>query len=174
MANFIRRARSERGASLVEFALVLPILCLLVFGIAEFGIAFNNYIAIRNGVREGARQAVVARFGSDSTCTVTGYGGSGDTRSLMCLTKGRTGLDNSKMRLKVTFPNGYAVGNSVVVCAEYPVESITKLFQPILGSRVLHAKTEMRIEQTANPSSDFGTAASETSQSSSNPWSGCS
>ena len=167
------RLRDERGANLVEFALVLPILTLLIFGIAEFGFAFNNYISLRNGVREGARQAVVANFGTNNSCTVTGYGGTGDTRSLVCLTKSRIGLDDSKTRVKVYFPSSYAVGNSVIVCAEYPVNSVTKLFQPFLSNKVLRAKTEMRIEQTAPVTSDFGTAASETSQSSSSPWSGC-
>jgi len=146
---------------------------MIVFGIAEFGFAFNNYISLRNGVREGARQAVVASFGTDNSCTVTGYGGTGDTRRLMCLTKSRVGLDNSKTRVKVYFPNGYTVGQSVVVCAEYPVSSVTKLFQPMLNGKVLKAKTEMRIEQTGQQLSDFPAGGSETSQSSSSPWSGC-
>jgi hypothetical protein len=124
-------------------------------------------------VREGARQAVVASFGSDASCSSTGYGGAGDTRKLMCLTKSRVGLDNTKTRVKVYFPNSYTVGNSVMVCAEYPVSSVTKLFQPFLSNKVLKAKTEMRIEQTANPASDFGANANETSQSAGAPWTGC-
>jgi len=58
----IRRHRiikSEKGASAVEFALILPILIILVFGIFEFGIAFNNYITITHAAREGARIAAV-------------------------------------------------------------------------------------------------------------------
>jgi len=58
----IRRNRiikSEKGASAVEFALILPILIILVFGIVEFGIAFNNYITITHAAREGARIAAV-------------------------------------------------------------------------------------------------------------------
>ncbi len=58
----IRRHRiikSEKGASAVEFALILPILIILVFGIVEFGIAFNNYITITHAAREGARIAAV-------------------------------------------------------------------------------------------------------------------
>jgi len=50
----------ERGQSLVEMALVLPLLLLLVLGIIDFGRAFNNYIIITNAAREGARYA--ARF----------------------------------------------------------------------------------------------------------------
>jgi Flp pilus assembly protein TadG len=48
----------ERGQSLVEFALVLPTLLLIVFGILEAGRAFYAYTAVANAVREGARYAV--------------------------------------------------------------------------------------------------------------------
>ena len=47
----------EGGASLAEFALVLPILLVMLFGIVEFGIAFNRAQAIEAGAREGARLA---------------------------------------------------------------------------------------------------------------------
>jgi len=58
----IRRHRiikNEKGASAVEFALILPLLIMLVFGIVQFGIAFNNYITITHAAREGARIAAV-------------------------------------------------------------------------------------------------------------------
>lgn len=58
----IRRHRiikNEKGASAVEFALILPILIILVFGIVQFGIAYNNYIALTHAAREGARLAAV-------------------------------------------------------------------------------------------------------------------
>ena len=51
--------KNERGASAVEFALILPILVMLVFGIFEFGIAYNNYISLTHAAREGARLAAV-------------------------------------------------------------------------------------------------------------------
>jgi hypothetical protein len=56
--------RSDRGASLIETALVLPLLLLLVGGIVDFGFAFNNYITITNAAREGARYA--SRFPNDA------------------------------------------------------------------------------------------------------------
>ena len=51
------RARNEdqRGAAAVELALILPILILLVFGIVQFGIAFNNKQGLHAAAREGAR-----------------------------------------------------------------------------------------------------------------------
>jgi Flp pilus assembly protein TadG len=47
--------RNERGAVAVELALVLPILVLLVFGIIEFGRAYNANVELQGAVREGAR-----------------------------------------------------------------------------------------------------------------------
>lgn len=53
------RPARERGQSLVEFALVLPIFLALVIGIVEFGAAWRNYQVLTNASREGARRAVV-------------------------------------------------------------------------------------------------------------------
>lgn len=55
----MKRLRNEKGQSLVEFALVLPILLLVVFAIIDFGWLFFNKLAIENGAREGARYAAV-------------------------------------------------------------------------------------------------------------------
>ncbi|HQF02856.1 MAG TPA: TadE/TadG family type IV pilus assembly protein [Phycicoccus sp.] len=54
----IRRTR-ERGAAAVEFALILPILLVLIGGIVDFGRAFFAQVVITNAAREGARAAVV-------------------------------------------------------------------------------------------------------------------
>lgn len=54
-----RRFADERGVALVEFALVLPILLLLLFGIVEFGKAFNYWIDETHLAASGARWAVV-------------------------------------------------------------------------------------------------------------------
>ena len=45
----------ERGASLVEMALVMNLLFLFLVGVADFGRAFYTYITIANAAREGAR-----------------------------------------------------------------------------------------------------------------------
>lgn len=51
--------RGEDGAAAVEFALLLPLLVLLLFGIIEFGFAFSTRIQATNAAREAARLAVV-------------------------------------------------------------------------------------------------------------------
>jgi Flp pilus assembly protein TadG len=53
------RAREERGAVAVEFALVLPVLILLVVGAIEFGKVLSQYQVFQGAAREGARCAAV-------------------------------------------------------------------------------------------------------------------
>jgi Flp pilus assembly protein TadG len=61
--NRIRRRRfggDDRGQALVEFALVLPVLLILLLGIIDFARAWNVYQVLTDAGREGAREAVVA------------------------------------------------------------------------------------------------------------------
>ena len=57
----MRIQRNQRGGSTVEFALVGPLLFVLLFGIVEFAVAFFNQAMITNASREGARQGIVFR-----------------------------------------------------------------------------------------------------------------
>jgi len=54
-----RDRRGERGAAAVEFALILPILILLVLGLIEFSRVYNIQISLSNAAREGARTMAV-------------------------------------------------------------------------------------------------------------------
>ena len=67
------RLSERRGQSLVEFALVLPILLLLVVGILELGVAFRTFQVVTNAAREGARTAVVRTDLSDVIGRVEDY-----------------------------------------------------------------------------------------------------
>ena len=48
--------RSERGQTMTELALVLPILVVLVLAIAQFGVAFNNYVTLTDAARAASRK----------------------------------------------------------------------------------------------------------------------
>jgi Flp pilus assembly protein TadG len=54
--------RSERGAELIEFALVAPILIFIIAGIIDFGMMFRTYEAVTNAAREGARVGVLPGY----------------------------------------------------------------------------------------------------------------
>jgi Flp pilus assembly protein TadG len=57
--------RRQEGAAAVEFALVAPILVILLFGVLQFGVAFLHVQTIRSAVREGARYAAVGGTKAD-------------------------------------------------------------------------------------------------------------
>jgi Flp pilus assembly protein TadG len=57
--KIISKLRREEGASMVEFALVAPLLLVLLFGIIEFGLILYDQAAITNASREGARYAAM-------------------------------------------------------------------------------------------------------------------
>ena len=63
-SRFRSHLRSNPGQSMVEFAIALPILLLLVFGIIEFGRILQAWLAIENGARFGVRYAVTGNYDS--------------------------------------------------------------------------------------------------------------
>jgi hypothetical protein len=64
------RKEKERGQSLIEIAIILPILLLLLLGVAEVGIGLRNYLVVVNANREGARFAANGRFDDDATMEI--------------------------------------------------------------------------------------------------------
>jgi hypothetical protein len=63
------RLRSERGAELVEFAMVLPLLLLLVLSMVDFGFLFQRYEVLTNAAREGARLYVLPGYSTTDVKT---------------------------------------------------------------------------------------------------------
>jgi Flp pilus assembly protein TadG len=58
------RLRQERGAELIEMALVLPLLLLIIMGIIDFGFMFREMNVVTNAAREGARAGILPDYGS--------------------------------------------------------------------------------------------------------------
>ena len=58
----MKRARSERGAVIVELAIVLPFFALLIVGIVSFGLILREFAVLQNGAREGARLSVLPEY----------------------------------------------------------------------------------------------------------------
>jgi len=62
--------RRERGAVAVEFAILLPVLIVILFGITAFGVAFSRFVTYISAAREGARYAAVSCQPEGPPCTV--------------------------------------------------------------------------------------------------------
>ena len=68
--NFRRKHwRTQKGAELIEFALVMPLLLLLVLGIVDFGFLFQRFEVVTNAAREGARLAVLPGYSTSDVQT---------------------------------------------------------------------------------------------------------
>ena len=173
---FVRRGSSERGAALVEMALVLPLLLMIVFGVVEFGATYSNFINLRDGVRNAARSASVGNFGTTTSCNLTGAGeASTNVQRLMCLTKQETGLDTTQLRVKVlsadsTFATAgtFAKNDGIIICAQIPTKAMTGFLSNALTGRTLQTKVAMRIEK-----SDITATAGDETAPTGRDWSWC-
>jgi Flp pilus assembly protein TadG len=136
MTNFRRshlNARSESGQSLVEFALVLPILCVLLFGIVQVGIAYKDYVTVTDAVRAGARKGAVSRnLGSGPAASAT----ESQVRS------SASDLDQSKLAVTVT--SGWGPGDDLQVKASYPYD--INLLGFVVASGKFSSTTTERVE----------------------------
>ena len=65
-----RLVRDQRGVVAVEFAIIAPIVLLILVGVIQFGIVYSQYQVLQGAAREGARCASV-QAGGFSTCNVT-------------------------------------------------------------------------------------------------------
>lgn len=66
--GFRMRRRGQRGASAVEFALIVPILMSLLFGIVEMAFLMKDYVSLSSAVRAGARTAAASADAGPGTC----------------------------------------------------------------------------------------------------------
>ena len=166
--RFGQEGGRDRGATLLEFAIILPVFVLLVFASIDFVVVLTNYSGLRNGTREGARAAIVGEWGTDVSCPVTGAAPNASTHALICRTKERVGLDDADVRVMIDWTTTYAPGRPLLVCAQYPMKSLSGVAAPFVNNRTMKTKVEMRIE-TITPGL---TELSETAHSGSD-WSFC-
>jgi Flp pilus assembly protein TadG len=125
------RLRRSEGQTMVEFALVLPILCLLLFGVIQFGIVFNNYVDLTDAVRAGARKAAVSRQTADPAGTAT---------QAVVNSAGDITINPAKVSVTST----WQPGDDVTVQASYPYS--ISLLGLVVASGNLTSKTTERVE----------------------------
>ncbi len=121
-----KRGAGERGQSLAEFALVLPIFLILVFAIVDFGMGFHAWITVTNSAREGARVGAV-----HPPLNVSGSPCNGKASLNQCIedrVRATADLANQSTKMTVTITNANGQpGQSVVVGVNYQYDLITPL-----------------------------------------------
>jgi Flp pilus assembly protein TadG len=123
--------RKEQGQTMTEFAIVLPVLVLLVFAVIQFGILFNNYVTLTDAARAGARKAAVSRTAPDPVgATVTQVQNSAS--------------DLNQTNLAVTVTSTWAPASDVTVTATYPYS--INLLGLVVASGRLSSKVTERVE----------------------------
>lgn len=130
----------DRGAAMVEFALVLPILLVLVTGIIDAGYLFGQKLALNQAVREGARNAVVLTSSTkDVTTLVRQAAGSSlisDTTKI-AVTDGAGNAPTNCTAVKY--------GNDLTVGASYATKGLVN-FIPGFGNVTLTSEAKFRCE----------------------------
>lgn len=184
-----KRLSREDGQGMIEFAMILPVFLLLLVGLIEFGSAYSKIISMRQGIREAGRQGSVANW-TTSTCGLTGVPAatSADIKALMCFAKDQAGVGDG-VRIRIAYANEtvappftfdpgpagtgtYKAGNSIVVCAIYPLQSLTGIMQPFLSGHFSTTKAAFRIEQDTPRPVGTAEAGSEDPPTGSN-WDFC-
>jgi Flp pilus assembly protein TadG len=121
--------KNRRGAAAVEFAIVLPVFILLVFGMIEYGRMVMVQQVITNASREGARRAVL-----DGATAVGGY--LADAK-----------ISGGTCKLNPLNPASADSGGPITVTVEVPFNAVSWLPSPMyLGGKTLSAATTMRRE----------------------------
>jgi Flp pilus assembly protein TadG len=108
------RLRSETGGAAVEFALLLPVLMMILFGIIEFGIALYQHSILTNASREGARLGIVQSIPAittgqinaavDTYLTAAGISPANVGRTVLT-----TGVTGTPVRVTLTLPYTFTV-----------------------------------------------------------------
>lgn len=127
-----RYIKNNRGQALVEFALIIPVLLLLVVGVMEFGLVINQYMVMAEAAREGARSAAL--------------GGSNDTVTTVVKTAASS-IDTSQLTISISPTTTRIRGNGVTVIVKKPVKSITTMMSPFFPAGfMVQGSATMRVE----------------------------
>ena len=129
------QSKNQQGQTMAEFSLVLPVLAILLFGVIQFGIVFNNYLAVTDAVRAGARQAAVARYlpAAEREAKVEAK-----------VRASAENLDQDILEVTVDPSDDWEPGSDVTVTATY--EYSINLLGKVVKDGFLTSKTTERVE----------------------------
>ena len=137
------RSKSERGQAMVEFAIVVPLLLMVLMGIMQLGVVYNNWVTLTDASRAGGRQAAVSRGLADpSGTTVARVKASAvnldQTQLKACASSSTSGTPPS-----CPAPS-WTQGSDVTVIATYPYG--INVMGVVVASGTLTATTTERVE----------------------------
>jgi Flp pilus assembly protein TadG len=137
-----RHRESQRGAALVEFALVLPLLLVLVFGTIEFGLLMFNQQIITNASREGARFGIVQDIPRKTLAEITAVVTSYTADHLVTF-----GVPNVPA-VSVDNSGGTSFGDDLKVTVTYQYDFLVlpNFITSLAGNVTLRAQTVMKYE----------------------------
>jgi Flp pilus assembly protein TadG len=124
--------RNERGQTMVEFALVVPLICVVLFGVLQFGALYNDYVTLTDAARVGARKAATSRQEQNPAAAAEA-----------AARKSAKGLDQAELDVTVT-ATAWEHGRDVTVAATYPYE--IDLLGVVVASGELSSETTERVE----------------------------
>jgi len=160
-----RGERDDRGVALIEFVLVLPLTVLILFALIDFGLIFNGYTTMRNGVQAGARLASTNNYmyAGSSLCN----GGTTDpTSQMVCSVMSSIGSVYGVVPGSVhvgialtSVTNAGQSGQNVTVCATGRLNSTTGLLGKLLLGQTMKATSTLLVAQTPKYSS-YGSGSS--------------
>lgn len=130
--------KKDKGAALVEFAIILPLLIVLLFGIMEASWAFAQVNDVRHGAREGARLAAVD-FGTTAEIVFE-----------VCDRMDRTGASTINVSLASVSGDRFR-GETAQIQVDLTYSSLTGVLDTIFGGSVFSTDIEFRLEQPIDP-----------------------
>jgi Flp pilus assembly protein TadG len=135
--------KNQKGSSAVEFALILPLLTLVIFGIIEFGLLLYNQQVITNASREGARAGIIVGLDRSANEHETV---SRTTASNYCSNHLVTFSGNSSpLLISTPPPSAVFSGDEFTVTVSYLYDFLV-LSSLGFGPVTLDAKTIMKLE----------------------------
>jgi len=131
----------ERGSAMVELVFILPVILMLVFAIAEFGVAFAQWQTINNAAREGARTAILFRGSCDAGAVDT------EVRSVVDGYVATMGIDTTSLMYQLT-GQCTGAGNPVTVdiSTDYDFSVLPNFVGSLGPSLTLRGVSTMRNE----------------------------
>jgi Flp pilus assembly protein TadG len=134
--------------ALVEFAIVSPLLFLVLFGMIEFGWAFFQNLDVRHGAREGARLAAVS-YQEDTDPGTAGFQAPAPDVQLTQIINETCERMDSGSNILVNFhrPSGSGVGQEAHVTVRKPLDQLTGFIGFAIADITLSSTVEIRLEQ---------------------------